>query len=161
MITKSQHKKLDDKGVQVYTVNRNITLPLLTSVKQFAGRKTTLVEGSKVEGEKVKAKIVKQDENGKWQPYAISEGLAVRSEGGYYLVPIDELTWNANPWNPENDEVKTGFDGNATVNDNLQEAKEVVSETIKTGNEKKILGFTYTQLAVIGIVAFVISKISK
>lgn len=160
MITKSRHKKLDDKGVQEYTVNRNITLPLLTSVKNFAGRKTTLVEGSKVQGEKVTAQIVKLDKDNKWQPFAISEGIAVVSEGGYYLVPVDSLTWNANPWNPEND-TKTNFDGNATVNDNLQEAKEVVSTTIKEGNEKKILGFTYTQLAVIGIVAFVISKIAK
>lgn len=159
MITKSRFKKLDNKGEQVFKVTKTVEVPLLTSVRRAAGTKKIVTEGATIKGEKVRAQVLVQDKNNPkvWQPYGDAVGIKIPHEEGYFIVPIDAVTWDSDPWNDNGTETKRAFDGAEVV----ETAKEEIQTAIQNPDDKKYFGFSAKQLLVIAGIVFVVTKIAK
>jgi hypothetical protein len=119
------------------------------------GTKQTFREGATISGEYVKVQALKKSNNHKFEPLGEADGIQVISEGGYYLVPIDVITWNSDKWNSDTETPTTDTKAQVEVFDKVPP---VVTEVIE---EKKILGFTYKQILLVAGLAFVINRLIK
>ena len=98
MITRTQWKPLDGRGIVPFTVNKSITLDLYTCDKDKEGTKQTFMKDSKFEGQLVKARISKRLLNGAFVPHTETSGLMVTTpdKSGYYFgagVGLVHATW--------------------------------------------------------------------
>lgn len=162
MITKSRVKPANNKGVQPFTMRETITLPLVTEDPKYAGEKKTFLQGGKGAGQLVHAQVAAKTSKGIYQPLVNGIGVGIICEGGYYLVPVDKLTWDSDTWNNPPIDTHINADGDAVVSEVIEEAgqaQEHINEAIKS--DKKILGFTYKQLFVIAAVGLIINRLIK
>ena len=90
MITKIQYKKLDGKGLRNFTVQKDLTLEILTEDKSKEGITKTFIKDGTFVGEPILAKLSRRSENGNWIQYGEGKGFIVRNEDntGAWLIPI-------------------------------------------------------------------------
>jgi hypothetical protein len=156
MITKIQYKKIDNKGIIPFTVKNDLTLEILTEDKSTEGVVRTFREGGTFYGELVACKLLTQTESGSFAPSGQGLGLMVRNEGntGCWLVPVKQAI-------PMEDNVISAPKLDNTRLPDLGVSNEdslELSNELKDDN-KKILGFTYKQLIVIGVLIILIKNI--
>jgi hypothetical protein len=155
MITKSKYKKIDAKGVRPFSVVKDLTLEILTENARIDGTTKTFIKDGTFNGELVAVKLQRKLDNGNWVQYGEGKGFMVRNESndGFWLVPFNVT--------------KPSF-SNATgdVTTPIQEGTETLVEDItndiKYINEnptKKILGFTYKQIAIIAVLLIIARKL--
>jgi hypothetical protein len=151
MITKIQYKKLDGKGLRNFTVQKDLTLEILTEDKSKEGVTKTFIKDGTFLGEPVLAKLSRRLDNGNWVQYGEGKGFIVRNEDntGAWLIPI-KVT--APPI--EKIEVKE-VNPNETVITDIQNDLEYINNN----PEKKYLGFTAKQLIIIGIALLIVRKL--
>jgi hypothetical protein len=151
MITKIQYKKLDGKGLRNFTVQKDLTLEILTEDKSKEGITKTFIKDGTFLGEPVLAKLSRRLDNGNWIQYGEGKGFMVRNEdnSGAWLIPI-KVT--APPI--EKIEVKE-VNPNETVITDIQNDLEYINNN----PEKKYLGFTAKQLIIIGIALLIVRKL--
>lgn len=158
MIAKSQITPIDNKGVQTFTMKETLKLPMIVKDPQHDGQTTTFMQNGKVKGQIVHAKVAAKTKKGDFQPIVDGKALGVISEGGYYLVPIDKITWDSDTWN-NNEGTDTTVDGRIVVSEQIDALPETVIEAVQS--EKTVLGFTYKQLLLLAGVVFIVTKIAK
>jgi hypothetical protein len=152
MITRTQWKPLDARGIVPFTVNKSITLDLYTCDKDKEGTKQTFMKDSKFEGQLVRARISKRLLNGAFVPHTETSGLMVATpdKSGYYLIPtsvaqpIEEV---------EMDETISPM--NKSLTSDIQTKLTDINEN----TEKKYFGFTVKQLLVIGVALLIVRKL--
>jgi len=90
MITKIQYKKLDGKGLRNFTVQKDLTLEILTEDKSKEGITKTFIKGGTFVGEPILAKLSRRSDNGNWIQYGQGQGFMVRNEDntGAWIIPI-------------------------------------------------------------------------
>lgn len=152
MITRTQWKPLDGRGIVPFTVSKSITLDLYTCDKDKEGTKQTFMKDSKFEGQLVKARISKQLLNGAFVPYSEESGLMVITpdKSGYYLVP----TSVAQPI----EEVES-INEQTPINKTLTSELEAGLNDINNHPDRKYFGFTVKQLLIIGVIAIIVRKL--
>ena len=148
MITKIQYKKADNKGIVPFTVKENLTLEILTEDSSTEGAIKTFMQGGTFYGELVVCRMAVKTNDGNFKPSGQGVGLMVRNEGntGCWLIPSSKAI-------PMDDNVISRPKLDPTsIEDKGISFNEEVSEVSKpcSCNDKKIFGFTYKQLAVIG-----------
>jgi len=150
MITKIQYKKLDGKGQRDFTVQKDLTLEILTEDKSKEGITKTFIKDGTFLGEPVLAKLSRRLDNGNWVQYGEGKGFLVRNEDntGAWLIPIKVTA-------PPIAKIEV-----------IEPKKETLVEDIKSdldyinkNPEKKYLGFTAKQLIIIGIALLIVRKL--
>lgn len=155
MITKSKYKKLDAKGVRPFSVVKDLTLEILTENPSVEGTTKTFIQDGTFNGELVAVKLQRKLDNGNWVQYGEGKGFMVRNESnnGFWLVPFN-VTKPANIEKPS--ELLTSFDN---VKDTLVEDISNDIQYINENPQKKILGFTYKQIAIIAVLLIIARKL--
>jgi hypothetical protein len=150
MITKVATKPLDNKGLRPFTVKNTTTLEILTMDRNVEGIKKTFIEGGKFIGTPVKARISKKNPDGTFSAPSEGNGLMVVNEdkSGMWLIPIK----NTAPYSEKN--IDSAID---SISNEVSEDFDKALLEVKS--DKKILGFTYKQLAVIAILMFIARKL--
>jgi len=159
MITKIQYKKLDDKGIVPFTVKNDLTLEILTEDKSKEGIVRTFRAGGTFYGELIACKLLTQTDSGSFMPNGQGAGLMVRNEDntGCWIIPAKQSI-------PMNDNVvSTPILDSTRLSDSNLTSKDIDSnydlELKEDKSDKKILGFTYKQLIVIGALIILIKNI--
>lgn len=155
MITKSKYRKLDAKGVRPFSVVKDLTLEILTENPSAEGTTKTFIQDGTFNGELVAVKLQRKLDNGNWVQYGEGKGFMVRNESnnGFWLVPFN-VTKPANTTKPS--EIDSSLD-NAT--DTLVEDISKDIQYINDNPQKKILGFTYKQIAIIAVLLLIARKL--
>lgn len=158
MITKTQIKKLDNKGIVPFTVKSDITTPLLDCDRSKVGMKKTFFSGGKNYGELVYAVVGIQDESGKMNLADKGAALLIKDpeNGGHYLIKAE----NATPWN---DTDTSSADGSENT-DSKQETSPVIEHLVSEANSKlnspkTYFGFTTKQLLIVGVLLLIVKKL--
>jgi len=143
-------KGVQDGDLFTFTVNDNITLPVLTLDESEA--KTTFNKGGNVMGTPVASIITNLD--GK---ISRLEGVLVRDfeSNGVYIIPKNVVSKQPTPVEKK---IET------PVETLVKDANELTSgslEEVKKFDTEKILGFSKRQLLVMALTVFVIIKIAK
>jgi hypothetical protein len=155
MITKSKFKKLDAKGVRPFSVVKDLTLEILTEDSSTEGTTKTFIQDGTFNGELVAVKLQRKLDNGNWVQYGEGKGFMVRNESnnGFWLVPF-------NVTKPAIASVPNDL---ATTSDNATDTLiEDITNDIQYINDnptKKILGFTYKQIAIIAVLLLIVRKL--
>jgi len=152
MITRTQWKALDSRGIVPFTVNKSITLDLYTCDKDKEGTKQTFMKDSKFEGQLVRARISKMLLNGAFVPFTETSGLMVANpdKSGYYLVPTNV----AQPI----DEAESVLE-QTPITKTLTSELEAGLNDINNHPDRKYFGFTIKQLLVIGVALLIARKL--
>lgn len=158
MIAKSQITPIDNKGVQTFTMKETLKLPMIVKDPRHDGQTTTFMKNGQVKGQIVHAKVAAKTKKGDFQPIVDGKALGVMSEGGYYLVPIDKITWNSDTWN-EAEGTEHTEDGRIVVSEELEQLPATVVAAVQS--DKTILGFTYKQLLLVAGIVFIVNKFTK
>ena len=152
MLSKVQYKRLDDKGVVPFKVKEDVVLELYSDnenkhkdTKYFSANGTFYGELVAVKVYPVKNGLIDRD-------FISGVGLMIENESkdGYWIVPANKCI---------------PLDGEIEVENSVNSVDEVfekpVRKEFKTLNEepKKVLGFTYKQLLIIGLIALVVRKL--
>lgn len=155
MITKAQYKKLDNKGERPFSVVKDLTLEVLTENPTIEGTTKTFIKDGNFNGELVAVKLQRRMDNGNWVQYGQGRGFMVRNEGknGFWLVPYNVTK-------------PSFFRADGDIPKSIDESKETLIEDIKNDIEyinenpkKKILGFTYKQIAIIAVLLLIARKL--
>jgi hypothetical protein len=158
MITKIQYKKADDKGIVPFTVKEDLTLEILTENLSTEGAIKTFREGGTFYGELVMCRMAIKTPDGKFKPSGQGVGLMVRNEGntGCWLIPSAKAI-------PMEDNVisQPKLDPTSLEDKGMSFNEEValIEKTPCGCNNKKILGFTYKQLAIVGGLLLIVKLI--
>jgi hypothetical protein len=155
MITKSKFKKLDAKGVRPFSVVKDLTLEILTEDSSTEGTTKTFIQGGTFNGELVAVKLQRKLDNGNWVQYGEGKGFMVRNESnnGFWLVPF-------NVTKPAIASVSSGII--ASSENPTETLIEDITNDIQYINDnptKKILGFTYKQIAIIAVLLLIVRKL--
>jgi hypothetical protein len=155
MITKSKYRKLDSKGVRPFSVVKDLTLEILTEDSSTEGTTKTFIQDGTFNGELVAVKLQRKLDNGNWVQYGEGKGFMVRNESnnGFWLVPFN-VTKPA--ISNKSSDVAPSSD-NAT--DTLVEDISNDIQYINDNPQKKILGFTYKQIALIAVLLLIVRKL--
>lgn len=155
MITKSKYKKLDAKGIRPFSVVKDLTLEILTENPSAEGTIKTFIKDGTFNGELVAVKLQRKLDNGNWVQYGEGKGFMVRNEGnnGFWLVPFN-VTKPA--FTNVNGDTTTVED---TKNETLVEDIKNDIQYINDNPQKKILGFTYKQIAIIAVLLIIARKL--
>jgi hypothetical protein len=152
MITKIQYKKLDGKGLRNFTVQKDLTLEILTEDKSKEGITKTFIQGGTFVGEPILAKLSRRSENGNWIQYGEGKGFIVRNEDntGAWLIPI-KVT--APPIEKAIENIVKNSE--ETVVSDIQHDLDYINNN----PQKKYFGFTAKQLIIIGIALLIVRKL--
>jgi hypothetical protein len=155
MITKSKYKKIDAKGVRPFSVVKDLTLEILTENARIDGTTKTFIQDGTFNGELVAVKLQRKLDNGNWVQYGEGKGFMVRNESndGFWLVPFN-VTKPA--FANVNGDATTVED---TKNETLVEDIKNDIQYINDNPTKKILGFTYKQIAIIAVLLIIARKL--
>lgn len=156
MLSKIQYKKIDDKGIVPFTVKNDVSLEILTEnkskekdLKYFAKDGTFYGELVAVRVFPIKNGLIDND-------FISGVGLMVKneSEDGCWIIDAK----NCVPLDGSNVlENKNEID---VLTENFRTKKDIVQPTFNEEKEdKKLFGFTYKQLLIIGVIAIIIRKI--
>ena len=156
MITKVKFKRLDTRGVVPFKVKETITLPLLNADKSKDGVTQIFNGGGTFNGELVYASVDKEMGNGIFKTIAEGTGLMVVNDdkSGLYLIPVENVT---EPTKSVDDLIDRSSsspevtDGMAQIENGFNDA---MSDT-----KHKVFGFTYKQLAIIGVLLLIVRKL--
>lgn len=150
MITKIQYKKLDGKGLRNFTVQKDLTLEILTEDKSKEGITKTFIKDGTFLGEPVLAKLSRRLDNGNWIQYGEGKGFMVRNEdnSGAWLIPIKVTA-------PPIEKVEVTDVKPETLVDDIQHDLDYINNN----PQKKYLGFTAKQLIIIGIALLIVRKL--
>lgn len=156
MITKVKFKRLDTRGVVPFKVKETITLPLLNADKSKDGVTQIFNGGGTFNGELVYASVDKEMGNGIFKTIAEGTGLMVVNDdkSGLYLIPVENVT---EPTKSVDDLIDRSSsspevtDGMAQIENSFNDA---MSDT-----KHKVFGFTYKQLAIIGVLLLIVRKL--
>jgi hypothetical protein len=152
MITKIQYKKLDGKGLRNFTVQKDLTLEILTEDKSKEGITKTFIKGGTFVGEPILAKLSRRSENGNWIQYGEGKGFIVRNEDntGAWLIPIAITA----PPIDKSEVTKIDATPETLVSDIQNDL-----DYINNNPQKRYLGFTAKQLIIIGIALLIVRKL--
>lgn len=155
MITKSKFKKLDAKGTRPFSVVKDLTLEILTENQGAEGTTKTFIENGTFNGELVAVKLQRKLDNGNWVQYGEGKGFMVRNEqnNGFWLVPFN-VTKPAID-NIPNDIAPTSSNATDTLVEDITNDIQYINEN----PTKKILGFTYKQIAIIAVLLLIVRKL--
>ena len=130
MITKSKFKKIDAKGVRPFSVVKDLTLEVLTENPRIDGTTKTFIQ------------------------YGEGKGFMVRNESndGFWLVPY-------NVTKPAFANVDGNTDPVDEIANNIVEDVKKDIQYINDNPTKKILGFTYKQIAIIAVLLIIARKL--
>lgn len=159
MITKSKFKKLDAKGVRPFSVVKDLTLEILTENPSAEGTTKTFIKDGTFNGELVAVKLQRKLDNGNWVQYGEGKGFMVRNESnnGFWLVPF-------NVTKPAIANLSSSLSASSSdnANDTTDTLVEDITNDIQYINDnpqKKILGFTYKQIAIIAVLLLIVRKL--
>lgn len=154
MITKSKYKKIDAKGVRPFSVVKDLTLEVLTENPRIDGTTKTFIENGTFNGELVAVKLQRKLDNGNWVQYGEGKGFMVRNESndGFWLVPY-------NVTKPAFANVEGSTDPIDEIANNIVEDVKKDIQYINDNPQKKILGFTYKQIAIIAVLLIIVRKL--
>lgn len=154
MITKAQYKKLDNKGERPFSVVKDLTLEILTENPAIEGTTKTFIKDGNFNGELVAVKLQRRMDNGNWVQYGQGRGFMVRNESknGFWLVPF-------NVTKPVSTPVENLISSTKDEQDTLLEEIKKDVEYINENPQKKILGFTYKQIAIIAVLVLIARKL--
>jgi hypothetical protein len=154
MITKSKYKKLDAKGVRPFSVVKDLTLEILTENPSVEGTTKTFIKDGTFNGELVAVKLQRKMNNGNWVQYGEGKGFMVRNEAnnGFWLIPFN-VTKPAS--NPIENIVSTVKEEQDTLLEDVQNDIQYINDN----PQKKILGFTYKQIAIIAVLLLIVRKL--
>lgn len=153
MLSKLQYKKLDDKGLVPFTVKDDVILNIITENEGIADHTMFFSKNGMFYGELVAVKVYPIKNGLIERDYISGVGLMVQNQSGdgCYVVP-------ANKCNPI-DETKEAINPIETVNKEFDKPKQSSDIEVLVNEPKKVLGFTYKQLLIIGLIAIIIRKI--
>jgi hypothetical protein len=154
MITKSKYKKIDAKGVRPFSVVKDLTLEVLTENPRIDGTTKTFIENGTFNGELVAVKLQRKLDNGNWVQYGEGKGFMVRNESndGFWLVPFN-VTKPAIASVSNN--LKTANDATDTLVEDIKNDIQYINDN----PQKKVLGFTYKQIAIVAILLLIVRKL--
>ena len=154
MITKSKFKKIDAKGVRPFSVVKDLTLEVLTENPRIDGTTKTFIKDGTFNGELVAVKLQRKLDNGNWVQYGEGKGFMVRNESndGFWLVPY-------NVTKPAFANVDGNTDPVDEIANNIVEDVKKDIQYINDNPTKKILGFTYKQIAIIAVLLIIARKL--
>lgn len=154
MITKAQYKRLDNKGERPFSVVKDLTLEILTENPSVEGTTKTFIKDGNFMGELVAVKLQRKMDNGNWIRYGEGRGFMVRKEdkSGFWLVPFNVTKPVSSPI--EN-LVSTVKDEQDTLIEDIKNDIEYINEN----PQKKVLGFTYKQIAIIAVLLLIVRKL--
>lgn len=159
MIVKSKIRPVNSEGIKEFKIKKTIKLPIFSALESHRNTSTTFLKDGTVKGEIVKAEVHAANPEGKLKPVFNGEGLGIMSEGGYYLVPLDYVTWNSDTWqDPQSTEKSPA--GEIVQNMTEQFQFPDTQKFPAPKDEKTILGLTYKQLFAIVAISFIINKLS-
>ena len=162
MITKSKFKKLDSKGIRPFSVVKDLTLEILTEDTGVEGTTKTFIQDGTFNGELVVVKLQRKLDNGNWVQYGEGKGFMVRNESnnGFWLVPFN-VTKPAIAGTPNSLGATSDTNNNDVINatDTLVEDITNDIQYINDNPTKKILGFTYKQIAIIAVLLLIVRKL--
>lgn len=157
MITKVKFKRIDNRGIVPFKVKETITLPLLNADKSKDGVTQIFNGGGTFNGELVYASVDKEMGNGIYKTIAEGAGLMVVNEdkSGLYLIPVENV-----------DEVKKSVDDligkntvvDAATSESVAQIENGFNEAM-SDTKHKVFGFTYKQLAIIGVLLLIVRKL--
>lgn len=155
MITKSKYKKIDAKGVRPFSVVKDLTLEVLTENSRIDGTTKTFIQDGTFNGELVAVKLQRKLDNGNWVQYGEGKGFMVRNESndGFWLVPFNVTKPAFANVNGDTTAVED------TKNETLVEDIKNDIQYINDNPTKKILGFTYKQIAIIAVLLIIARKL--
>lgn len=155
MIIKSKYKKIDAKGVRPFSVVKDLTLEVLTENPRIEGTTKTFIQDGTFNGELVAVKLQRKLDNGNWVQYGEGKGFMVRNESnnGFWLVPFN-VTKPAITYLPNN-----VAPSSENPTDTLVEDIKNDIEYINENPTKKVLGFTYKQIAIIAVLLLIVRKL--
>jgi hypothetical protein len=155
MITRSKYKKLDARGIRPFSVVKDLTLEILTENPSAEGTTKTFIENGTFNGDLVAVKLQRKLDNGNWVQYGEGKGFMVRNEqnNGFWLVPFN-VTKPA--FSSADGDVATTV--NETTDTLIEDIKNDI-EYINDNPQKKILGFTYKQIALIAVLLLIVRKL--
>jgi hypothetical protein len=155
MITRSKYKKLDARGIRPFSVVKDLTLEILTENPSAEGTTKTFIENGTFNGDLVAVKLQRKSDNGNWIQYGEGKGFMVRNEqnNGFWLVPFN-VTKPA--FSSADGDVATTV--NETTDTLIEDIKNDI-EYINDNPQKKILGFTYKQIALIAVLLLIVRKL--
>lgn len=155
MITKSKYKKIDAKGVRPFSVVKDLTLEVLTENARIDGTTKTFIQDGTFNGELVAVKLQRKLDNGNWVQYGEGKGFMVRNESndGFWLVPFNVTKPAFANVNGDRTTVED------TKNETLVEDIKNDIQYINDNPTKKILGFTYKQIAIIAVLLIIARKL--
>lgn len=154
MITKSKYKKIDAKGARPFSVVKDLTLEILTENARIDGTTKTFIKDGTFNGELVAVKLQRKLDNGNWVQYGEGKGFMVRNESndGFWLVPYN-VTKPAVA--SSSSDIKMVSDATDSLVDDIKKDIQYIEENPK----KKILGFTYKQIAIIAVLLLIVRKL--
>ena len=157
MITKVKFKKLDNKGIVPFKVKETITLPLLNADKSKEGVTQIFNGGGTFNGELVYARVDKEMGNGLYQTIAEGTGLMIVNEDntGLYLVPVENVT---EVTKSVDDLINRTSSSPEITSESISQVEESFNEAM-SDTKHKVFGFTYKQLAIIGVLLLIVRKI--
>jgi hypothetical protein len=155
MITRSKYRKIDAKGARPFSVVKDLTLEILTENPRIDGTTKTFIKDGTFNGELVAVKLQRKLDNGNWVQYGEGKGFMVRNEqnNGFWLVPFNVT--KPSFYSADGD-VATAVNENT---DTLIEDIKNDIEYINDNPQKKILGFTYKQIALIAVLLLIVRKL--
>jgi hypothetical protein len=150
MITQVQFKRLDSKGIRPFSVTEDVTKEILTSNPQKEGITRTFRKGGKFFGEPVEARIQKRMKNGNYVRHGQGKGFMVVDEDGKgcWILPAKETSSFVE------EEIVTENNDKTLVSDIQNDVN-----YINNNPEKKVLGFTYKQIAIVAILVLIARKL--
>jgi len=140
MIAKIEGSINDKNGILSFEILDTVEVELIVAKADYQQPTSTYKSGAIIEGFPAMVKLTDISGNEHNE-----EGVLVESGNGHYLIPFNFVK-----------EIESD-----TIVDKIEEEVEKVVDTIKSTNEKEILGFSYKQILVIGIMAVVVTKIMK
>jgi hypothetical protein len=154
MITKAQYKRLDNKGERPFSVVKDLTLEILTENPSVEGTTKTFIKDGNFMGELVAVKLQRKMDNGNWIRYGEGKGFMVRKEdkSGFWLVPFSVTKPSSNPVEDVLPIIKNEQD---TLIDEVNKDIQYINEN----PQKKVLGFTYKQIAIIAVLLLIVRKL--
>lgn len=155
MIIKSKYKTIDAKGIRPFSVVKDLKLEVLTENPRVEGTTKTFIKDGTFNGELVVVKLQRKLDNGNWVKYGEGKGFMVRNESndGFWLVPFN-LTRPVF-YNVEGDVSSSTDVKNETLVEDITNDIQYINENPK----KKILGFTYKQIAIIAVLLLIARKL--
>lgn len=156
MITKVKFKRLDTRGVVPFKVKETITLPLLNADKSKDGVTQIFNGGGTFNGELVYASVDKEMGNGIFKTIAEGTGLMVVNDdkSGLYLIPVENVT---EPTKSVDDLIDRSS-SSPEVTDGIAQIENGFNDAM-SDTKHKVFGFTYKQLAIIGVLLLIVRKL--